>query len=280
MVEDKESTYRLLRDEHDNDAPEDRVTQLHQPFAWLTRLHLGILLAISCLINAFLVLLYLENTIPACLEKPTEFAGLTYDRMLPWEDRTQYNTGNYSEQDLLWGELRADSGIIALTKSYAAEHGLHRGSPFPWDSEKEIYLINGFHSIHCLSQLYLALKEYREGLPQSRPFEHSVHCLDWLRGDIMCRADDTPLYTTTSRHADSGFGQFRKCKDWNKLVSWAEEHTACYRNGHFVVEDKLESQVGRFKFCPKDSPYLDKIRRYYGKGEDWFPSDEKIYIPH
>jgi hypothetical protein len=77
-------------------------------------------------------------------------AGLTQELVLPWKDETKYNTGNYTEQDLLWGKLRADSGVIALTKSYAAEHGLREGSPFPWDSEKDIYLINGFHSIHCV----------------------------------------------------------------------------------------------------------------------------------
>jgi hypothetical protein len=225
---------------------------------------------------------------------------MTNDLDLPWEDETRYNTGNYSEQDLLWGKLRADSGVIALTKSYAAEHGLRRGSPFPWDSEKELYLVNGFHSVHCVvscttsplqpglgliqspvqSQLYLSLKEYREGLPQSRTFDHSVHCLDWLRQNIMCQADDTPLYTTNSRHADSGVGQNRKCRDWGRLREWTEEHTACYRNGHFVVEDTLESQVGRFKFCKSDSPYLSKIRKYYGKGSDWFPAEEEVYIPH
>jgi hypothetical protein len=77
-------------------------------------------------------------------------AGLIEELVLPWRDDTKYNTGNYTEQDLLWGKLRADSGVIALTKSYAAAHGLRGGSPFPWDSEKDIYLINGFHSIHCV----------------------------------------------------------------------------------------------------------------------------------
>jgi hypothetical protein len=96
----------------------------------------------------------------------------------------------------------------------------------------------------------------------------------------MCQADDTPLYTTDSRKADSGYGQLRKCRDWSKLRDWADEHTACYRNGNFVVEDKLESQIGRFRFCPEDSPYLPKIREYYGKQDDWFPADEEVYIPH
>jgi hypothetical protein len=96
----------------------------------------------------------------------------------------------------------------------------------------------------------------------------------------MCQADDTPLYTTNSSRADSGFGQPRKCRDWSKLQAWADERTACYRNGNFVIEDQLESQVDRFKFCPPDSPYLAHIREYYGKDDAWFPTNEELYIPH
>jgi hypothetical protein len=155
LVEEKESTYRLLRDEDDDDLTE-KTAKRHFSFSWLTKIYLNVFLAISCCLNGL---------------KPTDFgkltaltmnvalltvliAHLTDNLMLPWKDDTKYNTGNYTEQDLLWGKLRADSGVIALTKSYAAEHGLRSGSPFPWDSEKEIYLINGFHSIHCVVSEY------------------------------------------------------------------------------------------------------------------------------
>lgn len=127
------------------------------------------------------------------------------------------------------------------------------------------------------TQVYLSLKEYRDGLPQSHAFEHSAHCLDWLRNDIMCRADDTPLYMKTNASGpQNGVGQYRKCKDWSKLTRWAQENTACYRYGDFVTGDKQKSQIGRFKYCPKDSPYLPKIRKYFGKNDDWFPTDEEI----
>lgn len=56
------------------------------------------------------------------------------------------------------------------------------------------------------------------------------------------------------------------------MEAWAKTHTACFRYGNFVVDEKKEDQIGRFKFCPDDSPYLSRVRRYYGMGEDWFPS--------
>lgn len=52
--------------------------------------------------------------------------------------------------DRTWGELRVDDGIIALPKSYAMEKGLQPSDGFPWDSSKDIYLVNGYHGIHCL----------------------------------------------------------------------------------------------------------------------------------
>ena len=89
----------------------------------------------------------------------------------------------------------------------------------------------------------------------------------------MCRADDTPLYTTRSMVPVNGIGQSRQCRDWGKLESWARTHHSCYRYGDFVVEDKLPSQMGRFKYCPSDSPYLPAVRKYFGKGDDWLPVD-------
>lgn len=122
------------------------------------------------------------------------------------------------------------------------------------------------------AQIHLALREYRDGQPQSHTFEHSNHCLDWLRNDIMCRADDTPLYATNSSKSENGIGQYRQCRDWSKLEAWAKEHHACYRYGDFVVEDKKPSQLSRFQYCPDDSPYLPRVREYFGKGDDWFPA--------
>jgi hypothetical protein len=170
VVEEKESTYRLLRDEENDDLTE-KIVRRHCSFSWLTKTYLSVFLAISCCLNGLLILSYFRQNPSLCERKPTDFgkltaltmnvtllidliAHLTDNLMLPWKDDTQYNTGNYTEQDLLWGKLRADSGVIALTKSYAAEHGLRSGSPFPWDPEKEIYLVNGFHSIHCVVSEY------------------------------------------------------------------------------------------------------------------------------
>lgn len=79
----------------------------------------------------------------------------------------------------------------------------------------------------------------------------------------MCNADDTPRYTGkvnaekgTKGEATSGIGQIRMCKNWDNVVKWADEHSACYNyvnrtTPNFPLRD-------RYKFCPDGSkPWLD-----------------------
>ena len=52
--------------------------------------------------------------------------------------------------DQLWENISIDNGTVALSDSYAAAMGLPVSQRFPWDQEKGLYLLNGFHSMHCL----------------------------------------------------------------------------------------------------------------------------------
>ncbi len=89
---------------------------------------------------------------------------------------------------------------------------------------------------------------------QTIPHEHLAHCLDILRDDIMCNADDTPRYTgrlnqqASAEHPVSGVGQTRLCRDWNLLEQWAHEHSACYKP--INSSDAGFPVIERYKFCP------------------------------
>jgi hypothetical protein len=82
--------------------------------------------------------------------------------------------------------------------------------------------------------------------------EHLGHCLNVLREDTMCHADDTPRYTgrvhsqANASHPQAGIGQTRKCRDYNKLYEWSIEHSACYAD----VEDPNAAPEEYFKKCP------------------------------
>ena len=60
------------------------------------------------------------------------------------------STYNESSNDQLWDEIRVSRGIVALDNLFVDERQMHRGMEFPWDKTKSVYVLNAFHSLHCL----------------------------------------------------------------------------------------------------------------------------------
>lgn len=89
-------------------------------------------------------------------------------------------------------------------------------------------------------------------LPQSLHFAHLNHCLDSLRQEIICNADDTPRYSGLGQDG-TGNNQHRMCKDWRKLEDWANAHSACYDHSRGVVTLEQKLPLERFKNCPDAS---------------------------
>ena len=212
-------------------------------------------------------------------------AGLVPEVTSSIYEKTPYNDADHeSLADELWGSINIDAGIVALSDDYAKEKNLPIAQRFPWDKTKGIYLLNGYHHLHCLVQppllklfcstlllililfapqksIYGAVREYRQGLPQSRPAAHVTHCLDALRREIICDADDTPRATTREYSPNTGVGQFRQCRSWEKLEQWAVGNTACY--SYVDPSNSTKENLERFKFCPKGSEYWDAVKKVY-----------------
>ncbi|KKY37956.1 hypothetical protein UCDDA912_g02043 [Diaporthe ampelina] len=199
---------------------------------------------------------------------PSPYASLKPTLQVPFEWSTEYAATNLTAAGELWDGISFDVGFVALDNDWTAAHGLIQAQPFPWDKSKGLYVLNGFHALHCLKNIHRAVREYELGLPQSLTLMHITHCLDSLRGDILCQADDTPRYTTITKSPESAVGQLRQCRDWGALERWAEERTSCY---HYIShEADFINQFERFKYCPKDSPYWPALREHFGKPDGWF----------
>ncbi|KAL8752451.1 MAG: hypothetical protein Q9184_005730 [Pyrenodesmia sp. 2 TL-2023] len=198
-------------------------------------------------------------------------AKLEFNVPTPFSWHTDYNGDDQALANDLWDALGAeiDSGFIAVTDEWAAANDLLEAQRFPWDTTKGIYLVNGQHNLHCLKNIRSAYMEYHTGRNQSKTFPHINHCFDALRQDIMCQADDTPRYTTTTDDPESGVGQVRQCRSWEQLQRWRRERTACFRNIH---EGERIHEMERYKFCPPGSEYLPKVRGYFKKGDEWEPT--------
>lgn len=105
-------------------------------------------------------------------------------------------------------------------------------------------------------------------------YTHLIHCMDHLLQNILCEADDTPMYTSTKNNITTGNGQERMCRSWDKLSEWAKQQTACFS---YINETQgVNAVIERFRYCPRGSPFLRAMRTYFGYPDGWFkepPSD-------
>ena len=105
--------------------------------------------------------------------------------------------------------------------------------------------------------------EYDSKKPLTYTYEHQTRCLDTLRRDILCNADDTPRYQTPTKTPDSGVGQMRMCRDWDKLEAWAKQYNSCW---NYVDEaHDHQNELERYIYCPPESPYFARSQRWAQK---------------
>lgn len=101
------------------------------------------------------------------------------------------------------------------------------------------------------------LHELWEGEESTYLQHHVDHCLENLREEVVCQADDTPRYTgrinaqSDNPQPISGVGQNRRCRDWGKLREWAMKNSACYKR-MYEMDENLPLK-DRYKFCPDGS---------------------------
>lgn len=118
--------------------------------------------------------------------------------------------------------------------------------------------------MHCLKVVRRAFRDNEQNLQQGITSGHIYHCLDSIRQDLMCKADDTPMPLTHIDHS-LGDGQITKCRNWDQLIAWtqAPERNACHRliSDYREIHHKLE----RYQYCPKDSEYSLIVEAYFEK---------------
>lgn len=219
------------------------------------------LLFLSLTINIFIFANFASNC--NSYQNASKYADLRRTHTEPYVLLTDYSSSNTTLADDLWHSINIDNGVVALSDSFAASRNLRTAQRFPWDTTKGIYILHGFHNLHCLKIIYISLFEFRNNKSQSRSWHHIAHCLDALRRQILCDADDTPRATERRAEVVSGVGQNRVCRDWGELEQWAQTHTACYKRPERPDD---ETGLRRFMHCPPDSGYV--------VDEGYVPTDE------
>lgn len=124
------------------------------------------ILALSLALNAFLLCKnisscygpdlgrssYSTSELPSFIFSLLTFppGGLTFDTPVIYHSTTDYWGANDTLADELWNGMDTDPIVVALWDDYAQQHGLEISGRFPWDDEKGIYFLKGFHNLHCL----------------------------------------------------------------------------------------------------------------------------------
>ncbi|MCJ1330126.1 hypothetical protein MMC10_006808 [Thelotrema lepadinum] len=259
----KGAGYQLLhqteqsKEEVGHDEPLHKKNEILLPPLRTMALYISVVLNIVFTVIFFQPWAFLSRRTPNQSGR-SPYANLEWNTPIPFEAPSPFLTHNLTELRQLWTDISIDDGMIALPDTLASEWNLHPAQRFPWDDSKGIYFVNGFHSLHCLRSIHISLLESHLSLPQSRPFSHLTHCMSSLREDTLCRADDTPRYTTSSSSAGTGKGQVRMCRSWTQLKEWASGYNACY--SYTNQTDPDYPQVLRFANCPAGSEYEGVVR--------------------
>ncbi|KAL5335748.1 hypothetical protein BJX70DRAFT_374384 [Aspergillus crustosus] len=251
-AENREERTGLLFGSQDQDIPEDNPRSSN-PYRRRFVILLSILL-LSLITNIITLSILLSTSTPSRTpSSPSKYANLHQTHTEPYVLLTDYTSANTTLSQTLWSAINIDAGVVALSSSFSTSHNLRPAQHFPWDKDKGIYILHGFHNLHCIKIIALSLFEFQGNQTQSRSWHHIIHCLDALRRQILCDADDTPRATERRVEVVSGVNQHRICRDWGELENWAKRYTACYKR-----PERPEDEVGlrRFMHCPEGSGYM------------------------
>lgn len=175
----------------------------------------------------FLVsVLVLSNGIWTWLALHTNTESKTHEtrtmlKSLHWD--TPYSSDNKTSTNILWKDLfPSGQGLVALSNDEAMARRLPASVKHNNNASESVYFVAAYHQIHCLTVIRAALYHFSENMTQTVPLAHTLHCLDSLRQEVMCHADDDLLYTDDGKIF--GDGQVRQCRDWDGLREWTERN--------------------------------------------------------
>ena len=97
--------------------------------------------------------MFCERAAGGALQLTPTAAGLARQPSYKFPYSTGYGpleATNHTYADEIWEAIDIDPGIVAVPLDWAEEHNLAETQPFPWDQTKGLYVVNAFHSIHCL----------------------------------------------------------------------------------------------------------------------------------
>ena len=72
----------------------------------------------------------------------------TYPREI-YPHQEYIDEANLTATSLAWEALSGDPGVVALRNDFVFAKKLPTAMRYPWDASKGVYLLQGFHNLHC-----------------------------------------------------------------------------------------------------------------------------------
>ncbi|KAE8350630.1 hypothetical protein BDV28DRAFT_35242 [Aspergillus coremiiformis] len=192
------------------------------------------------------------------------YTGLAFDVPTRYSLQNEYISFNKTHADHMWETLNLDGMVIAPTVDWARNRGLPDSWDFPWDANRKIYFLKVFHQLHCLKRMRKSFHQLWSQQESTEPPGHIEHCLDSLRQDLICKADDTPMPSLEAVDG-AGEGQIVQCKDFERLMAWTKhpDRNACYKRLNEDYPGLLS--IERYAFCPPESEHFAAMSLYFEK---------------
>lgn len=160
--------YVRLADDKDFTEERDSAAQVMQSSSRTSPSYLVLIaLVLSFLLNTFFLVGVLRGSSRSAVFGRTAYgtscshvqcqlqtnrytAHLATNVEVAWTHKSLYWGDDEARADQVWADIGIDDGIVALPDSYVESMGLPTSVRFPLDQDKGIYVLNGFHSMHCL----------------------------------------------------------------------------------------------------------------------------------
>ncbi|KAI9715635.1 MAG: hypothetical protein M1828_000778 [Chrysothrix sp. TS-e1954] len=137
-----------------------------------------------------------------------------------------YMSHNETEADDAWSRVELGHGVVAVEKQWAIDRGLPPSREWKPNRDMMVYAVAAYHSIHCVPLVRRVLKKALRGDKVDEwEIPHAHHCLNIIREEIMCTADDTLLQSRIDddgKVVPIGLNQTRQCRDWEAIRDWAD----------------------------------------------------------
>ncbi|KIM98771.1 hypothetical protein OIDMADRAFT_128513 [Oidiodendron maius Zn] len=226
------------------------------PTASLLFLGLGIWIGRKSIKANDICPVHVQSYSPILNEVDTSMHTVRFNGSFKKENPFRLDAG--PEVDAAWKSIGSDYKVIIVPPSEAKKAGLTKpsqvrvakkyGGGYPANVEV-------LHQLHCLNLLrkaswfnyeYYAAKKEGPFMNEENILKyHFTHCLDTLRQQLMCQPDTAFLgqvwWDKKAPKAFIDFDNEHKCKNFEAIRQWAEDHQLPYLLEDNVPGDFLEA---------------------------------------